>query len=60
MTNQPKERTHGVGGKDTQDERADDISNGDTGPPTRHSAAPILQSEDAEWHDELHDEDAPE
>jgi hypothetical protein len=60
MTNQPKEQTRGVSRKDAQDKRTDDIPNSNTGLPTPDSVAPILQSEDDELHDELHDEDAPE
>jgi hypothetical protein len=55
-----QERTHGVGSRDTQDKRAEDIPNSDTGSSTPDTAAPILQSEDDELHDEPHDEDAPE
>ena len=60
MTNHPKEQTRGVSRKDDQDKLADDIADGDRDPATPDNAAPILQSEDDEQHDEMCDEDAPE
>ncbi|MFM0124747.1 hypothetical protein P0D73_38705, partial [Paraburkholderia sp. RL18-101-BIB-B] len=60
MTNHPKEQARGVSRKDDQDKLADDIADSDRDSATPDNAAPILQSEDNEQHDEMRDEDAPE
>ncbi|MEM5453580.1 hypothetical protein VSR69_01780 [Paraburkholderia phytofirmans] len=59
MTNHPKEQTRGVSRKDDEDKLAD-ITDSDRDSATPDNAAPILQSEDDEQHDEMRDEDAPE